>query len=1017
MMKTIAATAVLALLPLTFLFAQMPDTAWIRLVTHQVRQAMVAGDFEQGRKICTQALDSARMRYGPDSEAEGDLLDIMGYVQMNDNDYVGFEQSAAKCVEIWTRAYGPRALRTAHGLSQLGFARFHLGRYETVEALLTEARSITLEKGRGRTDGMADICSHLATYYQTTGYYLKAEPLLIQALDLAADLYGERSMLYARFANNLAAFYSVIERGEEALRYYDLCLAALGQYVGPTHPYHLRTQSSKGRLLADVGRYRESESLLKATLETARMTFPVGSLELCTHINNLSLLYQKIGQYDEALRLMEENMGLLKAKSGEADPDYLKSRLNLAVLYRDRGRLAAADTLLREVILIQERNRREQTLLYAQALVNLGLNLQRQQRFEEARAWLEKAVGVAEQTMGADHPTFHWTYGMALVRQHLAENNPDEALRLLKGARPSLLATYGSRHEKYIGLESLYGRAWQLKGNPDRALGHFRDGFEALRYNLAENFAFLSIAQRENFIRTYEEYQTSCHAFAHAFRSEPKVRAFLFDLALFHKELLGSYDRRLLAAWQQNPDSVFLDYVETRRMIALQWTLSSKDRHDLPALEARKERLEKQLSMRSLETNLPAALPTAHWQQVQQALQPGDVAIEWLTLPATPERRDADRYAALLLRPGRAAPELVLLSAAAEIDGLFAARGGRGLVYAGRTYGGSALFDRLWKPLEPSLEGALRIFYAPTAGMHLLNFDAIPLPDGRMLSEKYRLVRLTNTARLLDARRENLLAGNAMVLLAGGLDYEAATAEPVAAGKPGTARTAGLWRGASGVREWSPLPETLAEVENLARMLEKQNMATMVLTGPGGSESAVKARCSGAEAPAVLHFATHGFFFEKDDAGGSGRLSLAASENPMFRSGLILAGANPAWRGESRDAALPSDDGILTAEEISLLDLRRTALVVLSACETGLGEVRDDEGVYGLQRAFRLAGAHTIVMSLWRVPDAPTRVFMEKFYAALLPNGDVRAAFAAARQAMRREYEHPYYWAGFVLLE
>jgi CHAT domain-containing protein len=209
------------------------------------------------------------------------------------------------------------------------------------------------------------------------------------------------------------------------------------------------------------------------------------------------------------------------------------------------------------------------------------------------------------------------------------------------------------------------------------------------------------------------------------------------------------------------------------------------------------------------------------------------------------------------------------------------------------------------------------------------------------------------------------------------------------------------------------LPNTLPEVERISALLQQKNLQTTLLTGAAGSETAVKSLCATAD-PGILHFATHGFFFEKKSP-ATGTLHLATAENPMFRSGIILAGANPAWRGESGTGM--QDDGILTADEISLLPLRNTALVVLSACETGLGDVHDDEGVYGLQRAFRLAGAQNIVMSLWRVPDAQTRSFMEHFYTALLVDGDVRKAFRSARQTMRVEFSNPFYWAGFVLLE
>ncbi|MDV7396359.1 CHAT domain-containing protein, partial [Arthrospira platensis SPKY1] len=142
------------------------------------------------------------------------------------------------------------------------------------------------------------------------------------------------------------------------------------------------------------------------------------------------------------------------------------------------------------------------------------------------------------------------------------------------------------------------------------------------------------------------------------------------------------------------------------------------------------------------------------------------------------------------------------------------------------------------------------------------------------------------------------------------------------------------------------------------------------------------------------------------------------SDNPMMRSGLVLAGGNHAWQ-HGRPLYPGLEDGILTAQDITQMNLRNTELVVLSACETGLGDIQGNEGVYGLQRAFKIAGAQYLIMSLWRVPDEETAEFMEKFYRYWLEGKlPIRNAFREAQREMRRKYENkPHKWAGFVLVE
>jgi CHAT domain-containing protein len=171
------------------------------------------------------------------------------------------------------------------------------------------------------------------------------------------------------------------------------------------------------------------------------------------------------------------------------------------------------------------------------------------------------------------------------------------------------------------------------------------------------------------------------------------------------------------------------------------------------------------------------------------------------------------------------------------------------------------------------------------------------------------------------------------------------------------------------------------------------------------------------QAPGVVHIATHGFALSADTgARNAPENAFAASDNNMSRTGLVLAGANHAWLGSLPWKGL--EDGILTAYEVSQMDFSKTELVALSACESGLGEVRGAEGVLGLQRAFKIAGAHYLVLSLWQVPDQETQEFMSLFYKKwLLEKKPVQQAFRATQAEMRRLYPSPYFWAGFVLVE
>jgi len=193
--------------------------------------------------------------------------------------------------------------------------------------------------------------------------------------------------------------------------------------------------------------------------------------------------------------------------------------------------------------------------------------------------------------------------------------------------------------------------------------------------------------------------------------------------------------------------------------------------------------------------------------------------------------------------------------------------------------------------------------------------------------------------------------------------------------------------------------------------------------GYDGTEEAFKnIGANNASSPRILHIATHGYFFPDPKENNSKTVFgddepvFKLSDHPMLRSGLIMAGGSNTWKGEKTLEG--REDGVLTAYEISQMNLSNTELVVLSACETGLGTIQGNEGVYGLQRAFKIAGAKYLIMSLWQVPDKQTSLLMTTFYKKWLENKmNISDAFHAAQKELRDIGLDPYQWAGFVLVE
>jgi CHAT domain-containing protein len=367
---------------------------------------------------------------------------------------------------------------------------------------------------------------------------------------------------------------------------------------------------------------------------------------------------------------------------------------------------------------------------------------------------------------------------------------------------------------------------------------------------------------------------------------------------------------------------------------------------------------------------------------------------------------------------------------------------------------GSALRATLFDRLAPALGSRTRLLIAPDGDLTRLPFEVLPTEDGGRLIDDYQISYLTCGRDVLRFGAETTgQPGEPLVVADPDFDLETLIPTGTVPAKPGFWSRL-LGRGKKAVETPTssiPAQETAAPFSGRhSRDLDRdrsayhfhrlpgtraegERVATQLDVSPWLDATALEGRLKTAcRSPRILHLATHGFFLpdqQRDhnregrglgfDFGelsgaqdGLGRLSGPMMENPMLRSGLALAGANT-WL-KAGNLPEEAEDGLLTAEDVTGLDLLATELVVLSACETGLGQVHVGEGVFGLRRAFVLAGAKTLVMSLWKVPDEPTRELMEDFYRRLLAGEGRAEALRQAQLAMKAKYPEPFYWGAFI---
>jgi len=397
------------------------------------------------------------------------------------------------------------------------------------------------------------------------------------------------------------------------------------------------------------------------------------------------------------------------------------------------------------------------------------------------------------------------------------------------------------------------------------------------------------------------------------------------------------------------------------------------------------------------------------WQDVQGNLQDEDIAIEFLSFPM--ENSDSVMYIALTLRKNDTLPQMVTMfeqnQLKADDKAAFSAD--------------PAMTEVVWGPLHDALAGVKNIYFAPSGDLHRLGIEYLPG------MEAYNIYRLSSTRELVNRNHQH---GNGAALY-GDIDYEATTQQLAQKATTQSLKTdnenlyaynsVSALRGTDLLRAGgTPLHYTKQEVEDIHQVLPQSTVYLQL----DATEESFKAL--NGHRTAIIHLATHGFYYTPDEAEQYDHLKFLRSDDQraiedksLTRSGLLLAGANNAYKGNEYPSGV--EDGVLTAKEIAQVDLRGCDLAVLSACETALGDIGSGEGVFGLQRGFKKAGVQSLLMSLWKVDDEATQVLMTEFYRQLVSGKSKRAAFQSAQQHLRiidgGKWNAPQYWAAFILLD
>lgn len=546
--------------------------------------------------------------------------------------------------------------------------------------------------------------------------------------------------------------------------------------------------------------------------------------------------------------------------------------------------------------------------------------------------------------------------------------------------------------------------------------------------NTSRMFSFMSNQEKERWWMSYEN-EIMPFVDLMLIKSDIKeVNGIIANNEIFAKGLLLRASNQLTAAALGSNDQEIVAKYYSLEELKSRWSQASNSEEQVQ-LESQISTLEKELQSR-LNTKIS---DVSTWQDVALNLNKNEVALEFVRFENMSEAQDAEYYV-IIVRKDDKEPRIIHLFNESSLKPILENKTNKPIhkyvteLYSTSSskYKGKELYELVWSKVEKEIKGCKTIYYSPAGLLNTVSLQAIS--NGKSyLGEKYTMHLVSSIGSVLQIKARSAEIGSKAVVY-GGIQYDVDESMMIQASRSYMPANSPTWDTSFGEtrRGWRYLPGTDKEAKSISSMFTNHNIDVKFISGTSANEESFKA-LSGKGFNAI-HIATHGFFLS-DNA----ELKKNAFINPtmpdkvgfidpMMRAGLLFAGGNRAWTGKRHIKDI--EDGILTAKEISTLDFSSVDLVVLSACQTGLGDVKANEGVYGLQRAFKLAGVQTIIMSLWEVDDSATSIMMSVFYEKYLEGNSKDDAFKYAIDAVRNwkvdgklPFNSPYYWAGFVMMD
>jgi CHAT domain-containing protein len=986
------------------------------------------GDYLKALEIGLQSLERVENTIGKrHSEFALSLNNIAHNLNLT-GDYSKALEYNLQALKINKKTLGKKQSNYVTSLNNIAVTYSNLGNYSKALEYNLEALKIRKKKlGKEHPDYALSL-NNIAVIYSDLGDYSKALEYNLEAREIRRNTIGNDHPDYAQSLNNIAVNYGHMGYYLKALEYNFEALKIRENTIGNDHPDYAQSLNNIAVNYSHMGDYLKSLEYNLEALKIRENSIGSNHPKYAISLHNIAKNYSDFGDDPKALEINLKALEIRKNILGKVHPDYANSLQNIASNYNGIGDYSTALKYNLEALEIRGNILGREHPYYAHSLNNIASNFLDLEDYTQALQYNLEALKIYENILGKEHPDY------AVSLNNLAFNY-------------STMEDYSRALEYYLQALKVY----------ETSIGTWHPNYLTCLYNIAANYSsisdYSSCSRYLNESYTIQEQSFTKNKFGLDKRMQENYKInivqsieFISGFQVINSDILQFVNKSwinlngLLSADTKNLENQILEtgdtsLVKTMESLKLskmqlakynELTLKEKEQRGInqQVLEDEITAMERELSKKSQAfANFNRYF---YASDVTKELDVNEFFVDIARIPYysfySNKWTDSIKYLVFITDSKDTLVDYLFIDNGLELE--------KELISdyklessdknAATDLKNEIFYNSFWKPIAEKIGDAKTVYVSLGGVYNSINLNTLYNPEtGKYLLEE-KDIRIVNSARdfVLSKEREKKQYTSTTSAFYGFPDFNGNATKTVDTTDflSSTRDLDKMWIDSltRGGMKASPLPATKVEVEQIAGTFQKNGWSVKKYTGENASETNIKQEVS----PRVLHVATHGYFFEDIPIDKSNDRFLGMDrqrvvQDPMLRSGLLFTGANKTLQGEQ----VKGENGLLSAAEASLLDLRETELVVLSACETGKGEVKNSEGVYGLRKAFSDAGAQNIIMSLWKVDDKVTQEFMSRFYEIWLnEKTTIREAFNRTQLEIKAKYPQPYYWGAFILV-